>query len=84
MTLDWDRDILPSLMLWISDRGAEDPPFNGRYRGLGVEPLAAAFDLADAISTAPNPLNRRGLRTAVEITPQAPVCINYSVTAAPL
>ena len=78
--LDWDRTIIPSAQLWISDRGAEDAPFNGRYRGLGVEPVVAAFDLADDVSTATNPLNDFGIATCRAISPDAPLSISYSVS----
>ncbi len=46
-------------MLWISDRALQEAPWNGRYRGLGVEPVAAAFDFGEAASAGPNPIARR-------------------------
>jgi hypothetical protein len=81
IVLDWDRTLLPSLQIWHTDRGAKGPPWHGRYRGLGLEPIAAAFDLNDAVSTAPNPINARGVATAIHIRPDAPVTIRHSVTA---
>lgn len=81
MVLDWDRTQLPSLQIWHTNRGVEAPPWNGQYRGLGLEPIAAAFDLNDAISTGPNPINRRGVATAIDIRPETPTIIRHSVVA---
>jgi hypothetical protein len=38
--LTWDTKILPSCLLWPSDRSISEPPWNGRFRGLGLEPIA--------------------------------------------
>lgn len=67
VVLDWDRGVLPSLQLWVSDRAQLDPPWNGRYRGIGVEPCASAFDFHPRTSAGVNPLTRRGVRTAVDL-----------------
>ena len=79
--LDWDRRVLPSLLLWISDRGIDAPPWSGRYRGLGVEPVASAFDLPAAVSAGDNPLTALGHRTCVALTPAAPLVVEHSVRA---
>jgi hypothetical protein len=79
--LDWDRAILPSLQIWYTDRGIEGAPWNGAYRGIGVEPIASAFDLNTALSTRDNPISRRGIRTAVELTEGAPLTIEHTVAA---
>jgi hypothetical protein len=81
--LDWDRGIVPHLMLWLSDAVLEETPWNGRYRGLGVEPIAAAFDFPNEVSIGANPLAEAGFRTQVHVEPEAPVCIRYSVTCLP-
>lgn len=81
IVLDWDRTLLPSLQIWHTDRGIEGAPWHGQYRGLGLEPIAAAFDLNDAISTGPNPINRRGVPTAIEIGPDRPTIIRHAVAA---
>lgn len=81
VVLDWDRTLLPSLQIWHTDRGIAGPPWDGGYRGLGLEPIAAAFDLNDSISTGPNPINRRGVLTAITIDPQNPTTIRHSVAA---
>ena len=79
VTLDWDRAILPSLLMWISDRALVDPPWSGRYRGLGLEAVAAAFDLPNSVSTADTPLSRAGVCTSVELAAGVPLTIRSSV-----
>ena len=79
--VDWDTSVLPSVLLWISDRFLAGDPWNGSYRGLGVEPVAAAFDLPAAVSAASNPMAGRGVATAVDLEPGAPLRVDYSIRA---
>ncbi|MGX5682887.1 hypothetical protein [Schumannella luteola] len=82
--LDWDRSLVPHVMLWISDRALQEEPWRGRYRGLGVEPIAAAFDFANEVSVGRNPLNAAGHRTSIHVDPRSPVTIRYSVEVSSL
>ncbi len=79
--IDWDRSVLPSVQLWLSDRALQDEPWRGHYRGLGIEPIASAFDLAESVSTSPNPISAAGYATCVEVRPGAPLRIGYSLKA---
>lgn len=79
--LDWDRDLLPTLMLWHTDGGITGEPWNGQFRAIGLEPLASAFDLHNDVSTGPNPINKRGIKTWVDIDPAKPLEIRHSVRA---
>lgn len=82
LIIDWDHDLLPSAQLWISDRRLQEDPWFGRYRGLGIEPIASAFDFAEAVSIGGNPISDSGIATSIAITPARPVVINYSLKAA--
>ncbi len=62
--LEWSADHFPDLLLWLSNRGRQHPPWNGRHLALGVEPICSAFDLGTQISASPNPINARGTPTA--------------------
>lgn len=84
VTLDWDAEVFPSLMLWISNGGRGAPPWNGRHWALGVEPVCSAFDLGRLISTADNPLSKAGVRTSRMLTPDHPFNTRYSISVAPL
>ena len=82
VTLEWDRAILPSVMLWVSNRGRTAPPWNGRHLALGVEPCAAAFDLGTAASVGQTPLSRAGVATAVALTAGQPLVIRHTIAVA--
>jgi hypothetical protein len=69
LVIDWSREHLPHCMLWLHDRALEDPPWCGRFRGLGVEPMAACFDGPWGLSVGDNPLEREGYSTALNVDP---------------
>lgn len=79
LTLDWDRDLLPSCQIWISDRALRRFPWRGKFRGLGIEPTASAFDFALPVSLAANPITRRGHATTLPITAARPITLAYRV-----
>ncbi|QQA43636.1 hypothetical protein [Pelagovum pacificum] len=68
VTLCWDADALPSLMLWLSNRGRAFAPWNARFRGLGMEPVCAPFDLGPAFTGPNTPLAHAGVPTSVRLT----------------
>lgn len=79
LVLDWDRTLLPSCQIWISDRALQRFPWRGAFRGLGIEPTASAFDFAAPVSLASNPITRHGYPTTVPLTAGRPVTLRYSV-----
>jgi hypothetical protein len=62
--LSWNPEHYPSALLWMSNRGRQMAPWNGRHLALGFEPICSAFDLGPQISAADNPISRRGTKTA--------------------
>ncbi|QRI66413.1 hypothetical protein JQ506_23945 (plasmid) [Shinella sp. PSBB067] len=58
-------------------------PGGGRHVALGVEPVASAFDLGPAVSTAANPLARAGTPTALAFAPDRPFLTRYRLSAEP-
>jgi hypothetical protein len=81
LTLDWDRGLLPDLMLWISHRGRLHAPWNGRHLALGAEPVNGAWDLGRVTQPPPgHPLaGRRGLA----LLPGTPCVIRSRLSARP-
>ena len=75
--LSWDASVLPSLLLWISNRGRRYAPWDGRNLCVGVEPIAGAFELGCQASLAANPINAQGVATAVTLDPAAPLVLGY-------
>ncbi|WP_246252130.1 hypothetical protein [Ancylobacter pratisalsi] len=84
LTIDWDREKLPSCQLWISDRVLADVPWGGRYRGLGIEPIASCFDFAEAVSLDDNPIAAAGTPTGLCAIPERPLIVRYSLAARPV
>lgn len=83
--LAWQKEHFPSLLLWHSNRGRKAYPWNGQHVALGVEPIASAFDLGPAVSTAANPIAASGIATAIAFEPDQTFSTRYrlSVEAAP-
>ena len=67
--LEWDTTLLRHCLLWISNRGRDYQPWNGRNRCLGIEPITSAFDLGAEASVDPNSLADAGFQTAVPLDP---------------
>jgi hypothetical protein len=64
VTLSWDSDHFPSVLLWLSNRGRKAEPWNGRHVALGMEPICSPFGLGPASAVADNPIARSGTPTA--------------------
>lgn len=79
-TLDYDAEVFPSTLLWLSNRGRSAYPWNGRFLGLGIEPLRGAFDLGPDVGCAPdNPIARAGHATALDLSPDTPFTTTYRI-----
>ena len=83
-SLAWDAAVLPSCLLWISNRGRKAWPWSGRHHALGVEPVCSYFDWGVDAGTAPNPVSARGVATCVRLDPAQPLDIAYQMTVAGL
>lgn len=80
LEIDWDRALLPDLMLWVSHRGRSHAPWNGRHLALGVEPLNGVFDLGRVGSPpAAHPLAKR---QGIRLDPDAPRVLRHALRAA--
>jgi hypothetical protein len=82
VTLDWNPTDFPDLLLWLSNRGRREPPWEGRHLAIGLEPVCSAFDLGSGISAHPNPLNTNGRRTARRFHAGERFATQYRVTVA--
>jgi hypothetical protein len=77
--LNWDPSQLPSCLIWISDRALQEAPWGGCFRGIGIEPVAAAFDLSIEVAVGANPIAASGIATALSFEPSTPVVIDYRI-----
>ena len=72
-----DASVLPATLFWMSNRGRQAPPWNGRNHCLGIEDVCAFFADGIKASCEHNQLNEKGFKTAVELSPVKPVKIAY-------
>jgi hypothetical protein len=79
VSLSWDQQKLPDVMLWVSNAGRAAFPWNSRNYALGVEPVNGAFDLGRvAAPPAGHPFaQRRGLA----LKKDQPLRIDYRLSA---
>ena len=79
VVMEWDPAVFPSVLMWISNRGRGFAPWNGRFLGLGVEPVCAPFDLGYAHAVNPNsPLRALGVPTATRFFRERDLVTKYS------
>jgi hypothetical protein len=78
--LTWQKEHFPSLLLWYSNRGRKAYPWDGRHVALGVEPIASAFDLGPAVSTADNPVAQAGTPTWMAFEPDRIFTTRYRLS----
>lgn len=79
--LDWDGEIFPSVLLWISNRGRKAAPWNGRHLALGMEPICSPFGLGPAAARTDNPMARRGTATARDFAAGEVLTTHYRISA---
>jgi hypothetical protein len=73
---------LPMTMLWHSNGGRDDPPWNGRHRGcLGVEEGAALPVLGLSSRESPDPLTAAGQPALVTLAPLGTVELRHILGA---
>jgi hypothetical protein len=73
-----DPRVLRHTILWISNGGRHYPPWSGRHTAvMGIEDTMSYFHYGLAESAKPNPLNRRGIPTALTMHPRKPTRISY-------
>jgi hypothetical protein len=80
VVLEWNPAHFPSLMLWMSNRGRQFAPWNGRHLALGVEPICGPFDFGAAFAQVETPLSRAGVPTGIDFTPDAPFTTRYAIS----
>jgi hypothetical protein len=70
VSLEWEVEHFPNLLLWFSNRGRQQAPWFGRNVALGMEPICSAFDLGAGMSCGSNPISDFGVSTARPFEPR--------------
>lgn len=84
MTFEWDRNVLPSLLIWYSNKGRSAKPWNNRHLCIGLEPTCSPFGMSPDMACAENPINASGTPTCVPLSPDAPLTIAYRIAISAL
>ncbi|TPK66790.1 hypothetical protein FJ930_23695 [Mesorhizobium sp. B2-4-15] len=84
VTLGWQKEHFPSLLLWYSNRGRKAAPWNGRHVAIGIEPVSSPFGLGPATAKADNPIAQSGIATALDFSPEQPFVTRYRIEASAL
>ena len=79
VALDWDAEILPDALVWISNAGRDYAPWNGRHYAIGIEPANSFYDLGRVV----NPPKDHALaaRRGLHFTPDKRVHISWRLSA---
>ena len=78
--LAWDSNVFRACMLWLSNRGRQYYPWNGRFLALGIEPVRSAFDLGTGVSrNRANPLWQAAVPCTYPFSPEHPLETSYSI-----
>lgn len=79
--VNWDHTELPSCLLWLSNRGRHYAPWDQRVCAVGIEPVAAAFDLGlDHSRSSLNPLARNGIASTIQLLKGEVWKTSYSIS----
>lgn len=79
-----DPRVLPVTMLWHSNGGREDAPWNGRHTGvLGIEDGIAAGAAGHRAALGENPVRQAGVATALELAAETTHRIAHVIGAVP-
>lgn len=80
VTIEWDPKTFGNCNLWVSNKGRQFYPWNGRFQALGIEPVSAPFDLGyDAANAPHSPLKKAGVACAVQFRSGKVWKANYSI-----
>jgi hypothetical protein len=84
VTISWNPVHFPSLLLWYSNGGISNSPWDSEHFALGVEPICSAFGAGEQVSAARNPLVAAGGRTAYPFNAKEQFVTKYRIEAGDL
>ena len=81
LSYNWNPNHFSSLLMWISNNGRSEFPWNKNHVTVGLEPITSAFGLSTHISNnLKNPINLKGIPTSVRFFKNGEWLTNYSFT----
>ena len=81
LSYDWDPNHFSSILMWISNKGRSEFPWNENHITVGLEPITSAFGLSTHISkNSRNPISSKGISTSIKFYKNKTWITNYSFT----
>ncbi len=77
VNFEWDKSILPSCLLWMSNGGRDFAPWNGQNFCLGVEAINSAWDLGPDALRGDTAIDELGVSSALTLYADSPVSFAY-------
>ena len=75
----WNPNHFNSVLMWVSNKGREEYPWNSNHVTIGFEPITSAFGLSTHVSTnSNNPIVKRNIPTAIKLYKNKPLVTEYS------
>jgi len=64
----WNPNHFSSLLMWVSNKGRTEYPWNEKNLTVGLEPITSAFGLSTHVSgNKENPINKKGVPTVINL-----------------
>jgi hypothetical protein len=65
--MEWNKEHFTSVLMWLSNKGREEYPWNSEHITFGLEPITSTFGLSVDMSNNPkNPINAMGVKTSIQ------------------
>lgn len=77
----WNPQHFTSVLMWLSNKGREEYPWNSNHVTFGLEPITSTFGLSTDLSlNSKNPINSKGVKTSLDFKKNIEWETNYSFT----
>ena len=79
LNFNWNPSHFNSILMWVSNKGRTEYPWESKHITVGFEPITSAFGLSTHVSSnSDNPIAKRNVATTVKLFKDKPLETNYS------
>ena len=81
----WNPNHFTSVLMWVSNKGRTEYPWNSNHVTIGFEPITSAFGLSTYVSlNKNNPISKRNVATSLKLYKNKPLFTDYSFSISAL
>ncbi len=81
----WNPNHFSSVLMWVSNKGRTEYPWNSNHVTIGFEPITSAFGLSTHVSlNKNNPISKRHVSTSLKLYRDKPLFTDYSFSISAL